>query len=98
MNNPLLKRILKIIMNQEPLELLIDENYTYVQIFELIDYAKSQNLIKLDDDDYLITEKGKQIFTVVKPYKPIEILEEFKVNKIDIDFIYVPDIIKETKK
>ncbi len=74
------------------------------EIASFIEKYESQELIKFKDNRLFLSEKGKEELKISKPKvfakekKGFNIPEDFKVNRIEINEPYLPDITKLSKE
>lgn len=94
MKKSLLNKLLIIVQKEETLESLIKVGYTYVQIAECLFLARDDGYLILDDDKYIITQKGIDTLKEVRKFKKPEILKEYKIKKISLEKIYLSDYAK----
>ena len=94
-------QLLKMIESKKDFSSLISNQITYSQIaIYLINFEKD-GLIQSSEDGYSLTPLGKEKMQEKEPFKKIEPLDELRIDKINIDQIYIPEyiegVIKELK-
>lgn len=98
-NNNELYQLLHIIHNNGNIRRLIRKNITFVEVIDFIKELTIKGILYYNDAKLSISEDGMKLFEELSiKYKNIEkdkwIEKEIKSkleNKIDIDFIYLPD-------
>lgn len=101
MKDSIQKQLLKMIENKRDFSCLISNQITYSQIAIYLVNFEKEGLIQSSEDGYFLTSLGKEKMQEKEPFKKIEPLDEYRIDRVNIDQIYIPDyiegVIKELK-
>lgn len=101
MENILKKKLLQVIASRNSLDILLDSQITYVQIATLLVECENVGFIENTSDGYMLTNIGIEFLNKKQDFEEIETLDEFRIEKIGIEQIYIPKyiegVIKELK-
>lgn len=101
MRDTLQKQLLKMINSKKDFSSLISNQITYSQIASYLVNFEKEGLIHANENGYFLTSLGKEKMQEKASFQKIEPLDEFRIEKINIDQIYIPDyiegVIKELK-
>lgn len=101
MRDSIQKQLLKMIESKKDFSSLISNQITYTQIAIYLVNFEKEGLILSNENGYFLTSLGKEKLQEKEPFQKIEPLDEFRIGKINIDQIYIPEyiegVIKELK-
>lgn len=98
LNNKDLYQLLYILKNNGNIKRLIRENITFIDIINNVKMLTNDFFLNNDNGKLSFTETGEKLFEELdREYKSrnkdkwIESEKKSKIEKLDIDFVYLPD-------